>query len=665
MSSTKDHWCAVPAAQLQWHQDQPQSTQFSDIYYSSDSGLDESRYVFLQGNDLPARWSGQSTYSIFESGFGTGLNFLNTLQSWLKDARASDYLHYTAVEKFPLRKDDLSRALGAWPQLHLQSEPLLAQYPPLIPGQHRLLLEDGRVRLDLWFCDLHECLESLQQDPGVGIDSWYLDGFAPARNPDMWTQSLYDSMAALSRPGAGFSTFTAAGHVRRGLEQAGFAVDKVQGYGRKREMLKGALNAPPRQRQHTSLQWHRPANHIPLDSDIVIIGAGLAGAHTAAALASRGRRVRVLDAGSAAGAASGNTQGVLYTRMSHRPSALNDFSLHSFSYALRHYRTMFSQGLLRQGQHGEFCGVLQLQNIPDSGSLLHQTVDSLPELCRYLDAEQAAVESGLADCPEGLYFPWAGWLQPAAVCKALLANPLIELKENCGELYLQQHDDCWRIIDTDKQSIAEAETVVLAAGSNSNQLAPDSEWIPLQSIRGQVSHLPSQGSLVALKTVICHDGYLPPAHNEEHCIGATFDLKDPDPQLRADSHQFNLDKLKQALGIELADVDLSDMGGRVGFRCASPDYLPMAGPVVMRDSLLEHFGFLRKNARQLSSARADHHPGLYLSTAHGSRGLTSTPLCAELLASQICDETAPLPVNLQQALSPSRFLIRDLIRNRI
>ena len=161
--------------------------------------------------------------------------------------------------------------------------------------------------------------------------------------------------------------------------------------------------------------------------------------------------------------------------------------------------------------------------------------------------------------------------------------------------------------------------------------------------------------------------YIAPTNSARHCIGATFDLNDSDPTLRGDDHRRNLDTLGQALPqwqATLAELDTTHLDGRTGFRCASPDYLPLAGPVPEIESFLHDYSALRDNARQAIAQPGRYRAGLYLSTGHGSRGLTSTPLCAELLASTICGELSPLNRELTRAVAPARFLIRDLIRQK-
>jgi tRNA 5-methylaminomethyl-2-thiouridine biosynthesis bifunctional protein len=299
-------------------------------------------------------------------------------------------------------------------------------------------------------------------------------------------------------------------------------------------------------------------------------------------------------------------------------------------------------------------------------AVLAAVLEGVPELARVLDPALAATFLGIDQPSAGYWFPRSGWLRPGAVCRSLASHPCIRLVEQCGEIRLSAIDDGWRASDAAGRAW-EASCAVIAAGTASTRVA-GLEWLPLQSIRGQTTRLPSGGDLGRLRAALCHEGYIAPARAGMHCIGATFNLDDTDPAQRLQDHQRNLAALARAVpawqGI-LGQCDSAALDGRVGFRCASPDYLPVVGPVPDRSAFLRDFAALGNNARQVIPVRGEYHPGLFLSTAHGSRGLTSTPLAAELLASQICLEPPPLSRELCRALAPARFIIRDLSRNRI
>lgn len=223
-------------AKLEWHNGMPYSAMFNDVYFSSDDGLLETEYVFIEGNDLASRWQSldTDTFTIIETGFGTGLNFLCAASSWLKNAPADAGLNFISVEKYPLNLEDIGKALSHWPALQALADQLLPQYETLL-NTGSVLLCNGRIRLSVLVGDATSCLSQLD----AKTDAWFLDGFAPAKNQEMWQAALFEQMARLSHEKTTFATFTSAGAVRRGLIAAGFKVMKRTGFGKKREMLCG------------------------------------------------------------------------------------------------------------------------------------------------------------------------------------------------------------------------------------------------------------------------------------------------------------------------------------------------------------------------------------------------------------------------------------------
>ena len=663
-------WGPSPAAAVAWSADgSPRSTQFDDIYCSREDGPGESHHVFLAGNRLTERWQhhDRDTFVIAESGFGTGLNFLLTWRAWRELASAKPRLHYISIEKFPLAGMDFSRALAQWPELSELSGQLLAGYPGLLPGQHRLLLDNGRVVLDLWWGDIDEVLADLKHSQCKYVDAWYLDGFAPARNAAMWRGSVLQSIGQLSRPMATFATFTAAGQVRRDLQAAGFAVEKFPGFGRKRECLRGTLDAGrATDIDRSTTGWDLPADEQQAPTSAVVIGAGLAGCTVAAALARRGVTVSVLDQQGLASGASANEQGILYTRLSRKHAPLTDFALQSFHFASTLYQQLFADGTLEQGADGQLCGCFHSNQDADEMAALARPLAALEDLARVVDAATASQLIGAPVTSSGYWMPRSGWMHPGGLCRALAQEENLTLLENCGRLELAPGTAGWTVLSGDKV-LAEAACVVIAAGTSSAGFA-NLEWLPLQAIRGQTTALPQDDNSAALRAAFCHAGYIAPARGDQHCIGATFSLNDTDPSSRSADNRENLTRLAKAIpewADELTAINPDKLDARVGFRCASPDYLPLVGRVPDRDTFLRDFAGLRQNARRSIATRGKYMPGLYLSTGHGSRGLTSTPLAAELLASMICNEPPPVEPSLQRALSPARFLIRDLSRNRI
>lgn len=674
MPNTSSPW-HVPTPDLAWSPDgAPFSRDFGDIYFSRDDGLQETEYVFLQQNHLAERWRaldpGQpGVFVIGETGFGTGLNFFSAWRLWRECAPATWRLHFVSVEKFPLDRTQLATALQQWPQFAQQSVQLLREYPARVPGHHRLRIEPDIV-LQLLFGDAEAMLDTLHDSAapelpnGFAVDAWFLDGFAPARNPAMWSEELFAHIGRLSRPGTTFATFTVAGAVKRGMQQAGFAIEKFAGFGTKRQMLRGTFAAPvatatpARVRAVEYWAWPpAPTTRQP----VFVIGGGLAGTSTARALAERGWPVTLLERQPQLGAeASGNPSGVLYTKLSVQAGTLNRFALHSYLYALRLYRTH----LEAHPQDGMPCGVLQLTDDTEQWQALREAFAGHDEWVQCIEADRASELAGCTIAQPAVWFPQAGWLKPAAICAAAARHPLIDVQLNCTVHALEQRDDGW-LLRTDTGEL-HAGIVVVAAAADARALLPDAA-LPLKPIRGQITQLPPGWLREQPRTVICHTGYLAPTATGLD-IGATYDLRDADPAVRPADHRRNVEALAAALpGVPVVPEDASayaQLTGRVGLRCTTPDYLPLVGAVADTDRLVRQCAPLARNANTPLAEPGAMLPGLYVNVGHGSRGLSSTPLCAELLASLICGEPRPLPRELVQALAPARFLVRDIVRGR-
>ena len=655
----------VEAAVVEWSdRGEPRSPAYQDGYFSSDGGLAESTHVFLEGNQLPARFARarRGLFTVGETGFGTGLNFLLTVRAFLATAPATQRLHYWSVDRHPLRRDDLRRALALWPELAREAGELCRHYPPLLPGVHRRLLFDGRVTLDLVWADGRAAVEDLAALAAPTVDAWHLDGFAPRHNPDLWHSGLFRALASASRDGATVATYSVASVVRRGLEDAGFSIAKRPGFGRKRECLAAQLERRPAP-THRETPWDLSAAGASPPERALILGAGLAGAHAAAALARRGVQVDVFDTGPTAGRASGNPQGVLFTRLSPQRSPLADFSLTAALYAANIYGQMFDTGLLETGRDGDLNGCVQLGD--QATRVPPEQLAELREIARPLSELEAAQRLGTPVHGPALWLENSGWLNPGAVCAALLGDPLIRTHEHCGVLTPQRSDDgeSWNLVDDRGATVAQATVLILATGAGTRGI-PAMDHLPLRTVRGQTTQLPAIAALT-LRCSCCHSGYIAPAMDGAHCIGATFDPKDDRCDLRPEDNRENLDALAQALPAwadHLRATDSTTLTGRAELRCVSPDYLPLAGPLPRVDAMEERFAALGHDARQIIPETGAFEKGLYLSTAHGSRGLSYAALAAELIASDLFGEPRPLARDIQRALAPARFLIRAMIR---
>lgn len=568
-------------------------------------------------------------------------------------------LHFISVEKYPLTQADLRKALAAWPELAPLSQPLIDQWPLPVSGCHRLLFADGRIRLDLWFGDIKEMLPQVPH-PATGlVDAWYLDGFSPAKNPEMWTQDLFDDLARLARPDATLSTFTCAGFVRRGLIAAGFAMKKVKGHGSKREMLAGVREG--KVPQQSIAPWYaRPAGR---EGEVLIIGGGIASAMTALSLVERGRHVTLLcEDGEPASGASGNRQGALYPLLNGEHDALSRFYSLAFGFArnrllalAKHHPVAFS-----------LCGVTQLGYDDKSAAKLAKMSQGPfpPELMHPLSAAEVEQVVGLPCDADGVSYPLGGWLCPADLTRAAIreaqASGRLEVVFNAAVTRIAEEADGWHLESRDGRQWR-APNLVVAAGHQLPALLPFAE-LPLYPVRGQVSHVPTTAGLSQLKTVLCYDGYLTPAHNGAHCIGASYGRNQTDLAYRTDEQEQNRARLQACVPQQRwpAEVDVSGAQARVGVRCASRDHLPVAGPVARLAALADH----DVNAPADQQSALPLHAGLYVLGALGSRGLCSAPLCGELVASEICGEPLPLAADLLEALHPARYWVRRLRRGK-
>ena len=641
----------------------PVSRATGDIYFSTVDGLSESQYVFVEGNQLPARWhdhDNQQPFVIGEIGFGSGLTACLTLETWRQHRPVNRQLHYLAVEQSPLLPQDMRRALAPWPSLTPTLTRLLDHWPDPLPGCHRRCFPDWGVTVDFWWGDASEILSDLASHGRQWVDAWYLDGFSPSTGTGPWCTEVYAGMAALSKPQATLATFSVAREVRAGLSEAGFAVEKRPGFAGKRDTLRGALS---RSAPTPAVMTPWDLNPAPqLYRQALVIGAGLAGAHTAHALASRGIAVTVLEANTCAGGGSGNLQGITYTRLSHRHNPLSDFSVSAFSFATDHYRRLHRAGALRDNLDVGWGGYIQLHDTDETLEHLASVLALAPDFARVLSADEISDTIGVRPRCGGIHYLRGGWLDPRAVCQGLLAHPLITLREHCGPVQLRQlPNDVWQASNTAGDVLSEAPLVVVAT-AHAALTEPGFEWLPLTVIRGQTTHLPTSAILSQLPIPLCDQGYLPPARQGVHCIGASFGPGDAHIDERATEHRHNIAMLQQAL----PDLDLTraddDWQGHVALRCNSNDYLPVAGMLPALEPFNQRYDRIRHDRKQVIDSPAPVRPGLAVLTSLGSRGLSAAPLAAEILVDQLLGTVPPVPRYLQRAIAPARFAERALKR---
>ena len=694
---------SVPPADLIWDEvGHPISKNHNDVYYSRESGLEETQYVFLDNNNVEDRLrnlSGKSNFTIAEIGFGTGLNFLCCWLAWQKIRNSSEVrsLHFVSVENAPIQASDLARAFDNWPQLSHISKQLLEQYPLAVQGCHRLVFEQGRVTLTLYIGDAEEQFK----DALFLADAWFLDGFAPHKSPEMWSADLFNIISQHSAQGATFSTFSIAGVIRRGMSGAGFKVIKVPGFGRKKEMQTGHLMAPessaadnnpetPPSSSHSSVNTNKLNNLLDaawlsgslgnarstvssdyttsVDYDVIVIGAGLAGASTATALAARGLKVLVVEKQKESGlGGSGNPQGAVYNKFSSDFNVQTQYALSNLLFSQRYYSRAQQQS---ETAFWNSCGLIQVawNDKEETKQAEFLAKNHYPEsLLTPLTPKQASSVAGVKLSHGGIHFPDSGWVAPKKLCETLLDNKDITTLYNTQITELVQNTDTqqWSVING-HQVIAEANNIVVCSASDARTFQ-QLRHLRTKPIRGQVSVISSEAEY-PLKTVLCGEGYISPSLNNEFCFGATFDLKNDHSEELAEDHTKNINQLTEWLHSAkelLSDNKISSLKGRASLRCTSPDYVPIIGKAPILQQQIERFSKLRNDAKAKFDVNGAYYEGLFVNIAHGSKGLSSCPLAAEFIASQICNEPTPFSADIVKAISPSRFIIRDLIRRKL
>jgi tRNA 5-methylaminomethyl-2-thiouridine biosynthesis bifunctional protein len=623
----------------------PWSETYGDIYHAAAGGPGQAAHVFLRGNGLPDRWRHAERFTLLETGFGTGLNFLATWSAWRQTRPRPERLHYIGAEKHPFQVDDLRRIHAAWPKFQDMATELRASWPTLVPGFHRLELDGGRVILTLLLGDAAITLPRLS----ARVDAYYLDGFAPARNPDLWTPELCRQLARCAAPNATFATWSVAGPVRAALLDAGFTVTKVPGFGNKREMLVGRYEPP-------SYRPAAPPPEPPKDRHTIVLGAGLAGTACCERLAARGWRVDLIERHPGpAGEASGNHAGIFHPLLARDDNLQARLTRGAFLYGLRRWRHLAASGLAFPWAAD---GLAQLARDDAHETLQRELPPAMgypPDYVDYLDAQAMSAAVGHAVPMGGWRVTQGGWANPGGLCGAYLRMAGEHVTPHYGRALAELRRDgaTWLALDADGRIIATAEQVIIANGLGARAL-PWTSPLPIQALRGQVTLIP-EGNLPGVNLPLCREGYLTPALAGLHCAGASYD-QDEDPAPRAECDLGNLARVGRLLD-GLPDIlGKGGMTSRVGFRAVPPDRLPLVGTLPDFDTAAT------SGATQL--AHLPRSAGLHSLLGYASRGIIWSSLLAELLASRLEGEPLPLEADLVDALDPGRFLLKQLRKQK-
>lgn len=652
----------IDCAKLQWTASgTPRSIEYDDIYHDTADALGESRHVFLAANRIAERWDTHTgDFVIAEPGFGSAVNFVQTVALW-RAAGSPCTLRYLGFELHPLARDDLAISLARFPELSEAAEPLLAQYPPAVAGCHRLHPLEG-LQLDLYFGDAVKQLRAYGEGLQGKVHAWYLDGFSPARNPRMWCDDLFEAIAESSSPEATISTYSAAGEVRRGLERAGFAIERMPGFAGKRHMLRGAFTSEtPREKEAgDSRPWFRLPAAPAKTRTAAVIGAALAGSSTARHLARKGWQVTVFE--QAAGLEHGvNALGqlALRCRIFAQDNSLARFFLAGFLYSAREFQRLSRD----EGLDWHPCGLVQLQQAGRQRQNDPAALERLypDEVLQWRSRDQLQALAGLPLARAGLHSPAAGWLDPLELCRTWLNHPAIELNQGTAIDRIVRESDGWGLLSDSKvMGGRDFPVVVVACGMGALRFS-QSASLPLQSVPGEVLHIRESADSGAIRHIVQGERGIFPAYRGRHCISASFGT---DENARENPASESL-TMTGNLFIQSLQLELEGMESAKAERCQSTDFAPILGAAPDFAECRRLYAPLARNARSAGLPPPAHLPGLFFNLAHGSHGLCSAPLAAEHLASVIHGENPPLDREIAGALDPLRFLIRRLQRQQL
>ena len=651
---------------LHWRDGQPYSEIFDDIYYASNdseqiSGEKEFDHVFFKHNGLPGRWRDAGDFVIAELGFGSGLNCMLTMREWLKHlavSKTNKCLHYIAIEKHPLSPEAISELISRYPELKIYCDELIDNYPPAIEATHSRRLFDGRIIMHYKFMDVNKALA----DESLNVDAWYLDGFSPAKNADMWSESLFMKIALNSHVGTTCSTYTAAGFVKRNLQEAGFFVSKAAGYGKKREMLVARFD----QKKEISLKYADNPWYVAPSAPAVslkkatIIGAGIAGLCMAHALIKRGWSIDLIDRqGDVARETSANPAAIIYPRLSVNNDPDSEFYTAAYCYSLYELRVLqekserefwFDTGLLQLMDKARISQIINKFDLNrDYVSITEKVKDMDESICTAIARRQQVY----AD------YKTAGVVLPRILCDVL--------KDECGDRLhivhaeiseIKNNNSRWQSFSVDNL-ITESEILIIANGVGVNDLGMPLNF-PIETVRGQGVELMASDDSKKITKVVNSGFYITPAIKDRHYLGATYSRDNKSLDICPDDNRLLFESVKAIFPGLFKEDDCCDAWA--GLRSMSKDRAPLIGAVPDEACFHEEYADICHGKGNKSYQPARYLDGLYISAAHGSRGFTSSFISAEIIAAQIAGEPLPVRKNVMDHINPSRFIVNDLKR---
>ena len=677
---------------------------FNDFYFDNTLGYLKNDFTFIQKNQIKQRLQAtDKIFTIAETGFGTGFNFLLTLQAYQEAQQVSSALlaplHYISVEKYPLSKEQLIESLSIVPQLQSLALTLINCYPDNSSELYKNSLHasffNDQVHLTVLFSDVEQALSTLDSKKKGVVDAWYLDGFDAIKNSDMWHKGVFTQIERLSKDQATLTSFTTDNVVKKHLKEIGFRLeakcaenghnDIPQNSNSNNNNLFAVMQSSP----ITTKGYHlKPRIEKP--KHVSIIGGGIASACTAYALTKQGVNVTLYckDYSLAQGGSS-NAIAALFPLLHQQEDDMSVFYQQAFWRAKALYSEIEQQGFSFPHQ---WCGLLEV-SYKDSLIKRQQAFDKIKawpkELIHSVTAKHASNLASISLPYGGLFMPHAGWVSPQDLVKQIfnaakatnrltiitnthitkirqVANTVTdEITSEYPQAAAVEKNTSWCL--SSNQGELNANVLVICAGADAIEIE-QLKSLPLTATRGQVTSMNSIKKITKLSTVICHKGYLTPEHQGIHCIGATFQKNETSLETNKVDDLYNLTTLAKCLPELSAEVNWQEkdiVSSKARLRGMSQDHLPLVGAVPNIAQHLEAYPHLAKDKNWKYSKAAPCIDNLYVLLGLGARGFCSAPLAADILTAELCDTPYPMDNKMLFNLSPNRFIVRDIIKRKI
>lgn len=634
---------ALPEDHTETNNLKPFSSIFKDRYHSDDGAYAEANHVFIKSNELDKKLREKESLIIGELGFGFGVGFLETakfLNNFNKNLKGetegsiNKKIHFFSIEGYPQTKENFiawHKEAGSFndPELSPLLDDLLLQYPPCVKGTHRLFIGD-----DIILTLAYHSVEYARTVYSFLADCWYLDGFSPSKNPEMWNLETFSWIYKNTSSNGTFSTYSVSESVRTAALEAGFDLRKITGFANKAYMLKGWKNEI--QESESNIKRHNKGR----TPRIAIIGAGLAGACIAYSLSRRGIYADIFESEHApALKASGNPAAIFMPQLSSVPDALSRYFLNGYLHSLRMFKVLEKKIKLSSLKQD---GVLRLTNVKK-----WKTVESrlkslgIPEqIVTSYSTEEIAKIFNLSCKESALYFKESGSIQPSELLEVLLTDNInVHTNSKVTSIFFKNEKVELQCNQKDKHTY---DHVIFANAFEVFQF-PEYAWIPIEKIKGQLFSSKISPDSETPSIPLCYDGYTVPLQekNSEILIGATYEHNAHETIFDSSVREELLSRLQTHFPNVKIEKDIDS--SRVCFRTTSPDRFPMIGKLTLRDG---------------------NKTNTFCSLGHGSHGTTSCFLAAEILSSIIMNEPLPVEDDVMREIEPERFLLRERRRNK-